>query len=444
MEEVGLSEVFLAGDLNDDKTTRTSHDYFMRCEWEFRYPEVVKERMKPLWLHRAKNPSHMKARLLILAEALASFKGNGWTSYPRNEKKYKDLKRYCGPDFKFEPIIAEIDELSSPRFGLLEHIKMPPLSHRDPVPMQSMFRATSKLRELLGDLELVFVYHDVIRKRALFNANTNEMVFSKIRGRSYYRKLVNYKDTDDTNIMRAEIQLINEFLRTIKLEWKTVVVNRSSRYKKFDKHGVLTTPLFVTRSFCRDNFDLYGRVHGFWQNQRKGIRKDIRLNDMETCEPDYSQMHVNIPYCEKGLTPPENAYFIEGYNDKKIKSAFPIIFNASTPEAAAGALAAKLRNKDKHLDNKASMKEAHEIINRIKTDHTDIQEYFHSDRGIELMKIESDIAIRVMLKCVEERIEFLPIHDGFRVPRSKGERAKEIMIDCFQQKYPKFRCKVKL
>ncbi|MCP4491502.1 MAG: hypothetical protein GY820_29950, partial [Gammaproteobacteria bacterium] len=64
----------------------------------------------------------------------------------------------------------------------------------------------------------------------------------------------------------------------------------------------------------------------------------------------------------------------------------------------------------------------------IKFKHAKIRNAFHSDKGAELMRLDSDLAETVMLAMQMAGIVVLPIHDSFLVQESKAPQLEETML----------------
>lgn len=417
---------------DQDKKTDTG-DLFLRFDYEFRDKAEVLDRLKQAWIGKSKVKGDVAVRLALYAQLIAPYASpDDWFSFPRNPNRFTDLARYNGPNFRYDPLMREI-EFGLKR-GILKEVRAHPNSHLLPNPKQSTIRATPKLRGILAGLEVQHVLHDPIRLNEKVDIENGLPYEPGIPGRSYKRRLKRYEDTGQTRAWRDEIRKINDFLRTIRLEWLGIDQKRSGRYVHFDPNGLLTTPVYIVRIFARGSFECYGRCHGFWQGQKKWLREAIKLNGLPTCEPDYSSIHANIAYLEKGLTPPDDCYEIDGFDRDLIKRTFAILLNARDLGGAVSAITKKFE---------ISNEEALRVIEAIKQKHSLILDQFHADAGIKMMRIDSDICVSVMLRLVEERIPFLPIHDGFRVPVPHEDRVKEIMIETFRDRYPGFICKVK-
>lgn len=407
-------------------------DLFLRCDQAFVDPEQALEALKPFGLHNPQQKGPRATRLMLLAFAMAYASTGRWIAYSRNPKMYTGMNRYNGPDYNYRKIIAEIDKLK--RKGLIDHDLVTPGSHNKKKPEQSAYRAAPKLIEAMKHLELQFVLHDPIRKRQLFNKKSGKVCYKKYPGQTYVSRLVPYEDDDETPGYRHDIRLINDYLQTIYLRWPGMEDRWIGDHNYFDTDAVLKTRLFVTRVFSRGSFEVYGRVHGFWQNVDKTLRPNILLNGEQTCEPDYSQCHLNLVYLSIGLEPMEDGYEIPGFDPKPIKRAVSILLNAGSEGSARAALAAKFAVDDH---------EAQAMIDAVKNKHTAISHLFHKDLGVKFMFTESCILIEAMKMLITEDIAFLPIHDGLRVPVSKRDKTIQIMQEAFKMKYPNFTAPVK-
>jgi hypothetical protein len=81
----------------------------------------------------------------------------------------------------------------------------------------------------------------------------------------------------------------------------------------------------------------------------------------------------------------------------------------------------------------------------VKERNQPIADAFGSDRGVHLMRLDSDIILGCVATCVREGIPALPVHDELVVPRCYGSRAAEIMAKTFESlAAPVSACQVKL
>jgi hypothetical protein len=74
-----------------------------------------------------------------------------------------------------------------------------------------------------------------------------------------------------------------------------------------------------------------------------------------------------------------------------------------------------------------AIRAASKLILAIKKVHRPIAQFFHSGKGLELQRCDSDMAVKVMLLLRMAKIDVLPIHDSFLVPASKADALEEMM-----------------
>lgn len=408
-------------------------DVFFKCDWQFADKSAALKALRPFDLGKAPNGGFERSRLSLLACALAYADCEQWIAYSRQKSRYTGMKRYFGKAYNCRNIITEMEKLEGK--GLLDHALVPPGSHRLPNPMQSSFRATQKLVDAMEHLERIPDPHEIIRLRQLYDRETGEVCYNKRPGGKYVSRLEGYEDTEQTKRYRSELEPINRFLKNIKLHWPRMEGSRVGLYNRFDKDGLLVTPLQIYRVFSRGSFETYGRFHGFWLGVDKEERPSILLNGEQTCEPDFSQMHLNMAYLEAGESPSEFGYHIQDYDLNMVKRAVSIELNASSRKSARKALMDEFDLEEDYADGvQEAVYEKHHII----------RHQFHSDLGVTLMYKESCILQRAMQALVEENIPFLPIHDGLRVGISNQKRTVEIMQEAFKGLYPGFTPPVKV
>ncbi len=401
--------------------------------------EMIRARLRAIGLSRMKK-RWAAAQLSVLAEAVKAYSTGRWISYSRNKSFYVGKKRYHGTTYFLQSVINAVDQAAE--HGLLESRIAKPQSH-----VQSTFRATPKLVALFKDVNYEFRYFDVIRLRDFVypEAKRNEKGLSfKERRRRRKQTLVDYPDTGETVCMRKEVQKINRFMSTIRLDWPGLMdganpnVSNVGRYVMFDDKCVLLTDLRIYRSFSRGSFDLGGRCFGWWQSQSKNVRAQLLLNGEAVVEPDFSRYHPTMLYARRGIQLDWNAYAVPGFSREEIKAALLIGINARSTKAAIPAVTTALRKKMIPAADRRSSA----MIRAVKAAHPAIREDFCSDKGIELMKTDSDIIVAIMSTLVNEGIPFLPVHDSLLCRISDAERVKEVMRQSYSRAFPGFECEV--
>ena len=214
---------------------------------------------------------------------------------------------------------------------------------------------------------------------------------------------------------------------------------RLGRFVILDDRCVLMSELRIYRSFCRNSFELGGRCYGWWQQLRKKHRSQILLDGEGVVEPDFSQLHATILYAQRGLVVPGDAYTIPGYDRDTIKIAFQVIVNARTTQAAIGAVQKKLKKAQLQWDRSY----AAQIVRAVKAAHPKLKGDFGRDKGVAMMRKDSDVIVKVMLKLVEKNVPFLPVHDSIVCRKSDKDLVIKIMEESFLEVFPGFPCKVK-
>ena len=418
----------------------------LALSFQFKIADCAKliERLEKLGYKDAINARWEAVRLSIFAEAVAAYDTGRWISYSRNRNYYSKLDRYFGTDYSYDRVVGSVDQAAEFKIPLLVNHKVHCYSKT-----QSTFRATAALVKLFEDIDFEFQFFDVIRLREdpPQDDKKPKTVFKKAKGWTKVKKrsrLTDYDDTDETHQMRAEMDRINAHLRKTKIELPSVPEmefddrKRLGRFVMFDDRCVLVSELRIYRSFCRSSFDLGGRCYGWWQQLRKMHRSQILLNGEAVVEPDFSQLHATILYAQRGLVVPGDAYTIPGYDRDTIKIAFQVIVNARTTQAAIGAVQKELKNA--HLQH--DKKYAAAIVRAVKAAHPNIKDDFGRDKGVAMMRKDSDVIVRVMLKLVDQGIPFLPVHDSIVCRRSDKDLVIKIMEDSFLEVFPGFPCKV--
>jgi hypothetical protein len=162
-----------------------------------------------------------------------------------------------------------------------------------------------------------------------------------------------------------------------------------------------------------------GRFYGgWWQMIPSRYRKHITINWYTTAEVDFSAMQLNMLYAREGLPPPQHDYQIDGFpagHRDLLKRSFFKIINAEDQVRAP--------RKDELPEGWTW----EQIQQGLKDLHAPVAKYFNSGIGIELQRVDSDIAERVMMRMMEKKFLALPVHDSFIVWDNKRDLLSEIM-----------------
>ncbi|MEY8119608.1 hypothetical protein AB9F26_15315 [Falsihalocynthiibacter sp. BN13B15] len=232
-------------------------------------------------------------------------------------------------------------------------------------------------------------------------------------------QLVEYQDTEETNLLRQEIQTLNAWCETAPLSCTDPEIN--------------TTDRRLRRIFNNKDFAQGGRLYGgFWQGMKHDARLEtILLNDDTLVELDYGQAGLLLLYGLVGATPPAgDLYDLTEYGFATscrpgIKKVIQASINASKP--------LNRMPKDVRKSIPAS-KSLSETLAAIGQRHPAIIHLFGSGIGLKLMRTESDILVAVLLELKSRGIFALPIHDAILVEPRYEQEATEVMQAVFKER----------
>lgn len=278
---------------------------------------------------------------------------------------------------------------------------------------QSIVRATPKLMALVGPLVNASHRHGAMLK--------DEIILRDTDGHA-----VGFIDTDEVRQMRRDMKMINARLA-------------SQRYVVGSTEMSIPPAARVFNQTFRRGGRLYHQGSSYQQMpKRKRAQIKMLLDDGEvspTVELDYASLHMNLLYRRAGKRCPDrDLYAIEGYTRSLVKVATLISINADGNEV--GAVAQLLsEDEDVALDNgfdyrcPAALRAAAErLVAAIKRKHYRVREYFGSGAGAELMKVDSDMAVAIMLSMIEKTGRCpLVVHDSFLVPEVDADVLQAVM-----------------
>lgn len=242
-------------------------------------------------------------------------------------------------------------------------------------------------------------------------------------GSRVLKELVDYRDNAETRRLRAEMAQINTALRAANMQ--------------FIPDGgppVLTAPRDLYRSFRiepgdKKRFDKAGRLFGgWWMTLEKSRRQQIRLEDEPTAELDFSQLFLNLAYCEAGEVPPPGDLY------KQITARFllPDCYRAGFKRAVSAMLFASSPLTQLAPDIKAALPNGitpGEVRGMIRSVHPHVASVFESGRGLHLMFVESQIMVATLLTLIRVHglTAILPLHDSLICPTSQRDTAEAVM-----------------
>lgn len=212
------------------------------------------------------------------------------------------------------------------------------------------------------------------------------------------RYLLQYADTDLTERMRTEMETINSYLKDIIIE-------------HFDEGELPASALY--RVFYND-FKSHGRLYGgSWYNLKKENRLDMSVfrlsNDahFRVLELDFRACSLSIlaNLNNQPLLDPEIDPYQAGVLSKYQREGIKELINAYLSHPSMTRYPKYVRNK---LGN--NIPELAVVLNEVFSVYP-----YLKDLELDPTMIESEIVVKVMIRCIEASLVALPFHDALFV-----------------------------
>jgi hypothetical protein len=353
---------------------------------------VAESAMAGLGLPPAKSPRFEDARNAVLAEAAIGAKVARAVSYSRRKEHYVGQQRYFGESFSFNTILAAVAD--GVALNLLEEERSRPGSRG----RQSRFWATPHLCQLM--------------RTSPEYRHAKELIWL----RDDAGRVIDYKDRPLTRRMRCEIEAVNRSLCSIVVGLEAADHHKDGQgWVIAGKYYCPTAPK-LRRIFSRGSFDKGGRAYGWWQTLPALCRAKMTINSERVLEPDFAQLHAQIIYAVRGVSLDGDAYETGEFSRDQGKIAFNIAINAKSYRSAISAITHHLQ-----LERRSAIR----LLRAITRKHGAIADVFCSDAGVAMMRIDGDITVDAMLRCVARGIAGLPVHDSIVVPARCADQTAE-------------------
>jgi hypothetical protein len=199
---------------------------------------------------------------------------------------------------------------------------------------------------------------------------------------------------------------------------------------------------YLHRVYNRKSFDLGGRAYGaLHQTLPKQMRRNIRIDGLETVELDFSAYHILMLYHKEGIDYSGDPYLVCG--GESFRDTFKIValvaINAPNERSAYGAIRQELNSRGIPLPD--TEKPLVYLVNSFRQTHKPIAKYLFSDVGLELQKIDSDIMNVILMRLMDHGILGLSVYDSVIVAEGHEQILREIMIKEYE-KVMKFKPKL--
>ncbi|MEJ6399580.1 hypothetical protein, partial [Yoonia sp. 208BN28-4] len=231
-----------------------------------------------------------------------------------------------------------------------------------------------------------------------------------------------YEDSPEVEQMRADLCAYNALIADTfidvpdqKLPYLEREIKSGRRQGRLARTPLCTLDNHVKRIFNRERWDCGGRFYGgWWQGVGSEFRQKTHINGQPTVEIDYRAIHIAMLCAQRGISLDGDPYvlnsgLIPGLDDRKqrklIKSLVLVALNAVSRTAACQAFrqnsptgSAAKRMRDAELFH---------LLDAFLIKHPYLTEDLCADRGIQLMRGDSDIAAYVINAMTSRGIPIL-------------------------------------
>lgn len=199
--------------------------------------------------------------------------------------------------------------------------------------------------------------------------------------------------------------------------------NTTDLHKGYDERRIFLIRLFA------ETWERGGRLYGgFWQGMPKVFRSQLLIDGQRTVELDYSRLHPRMLYNRENLEfgADFDPYGVPGFD---------------VPTSAAKETFNRLLNSKRKIIWRKEEDKAHFPTEKDFNAYRDamiahlqpIAHKFQSDEGAKLQKVDSELALNVLSRCMDEGIAVYQVHDSFIVTTHNESLLKTIMLEEYEK-----------
>jgi hypothetical protein len=267
-----------------------------------------------------------------------------------------------------------------------------------------------------------------------------EIIILKDKDDSENARQIEYEDTPDTDRMREELRAYNDLIASSFIDIRTLEEpvlrirddNGITRSIRLDEDAHRTR-----RIFSRGSWYLNGRFYGgWWQRINSDLRRQIMIDNEPTIEVDFQGLHVAMLYAKSGKAMSDDPYRISLSNYSKFpperlraltKKLVLKAINAKDKASAYRAFRGDIPEGDpaKHLKNT----DLDQIIDAFLKRNPLLENHLFSDRGIDLMRLDSETTERVHNHFTQKGIPVLSVHDSYIIAVDHVDELRQAMAD---------------
>jgi hypothetical protein len=343
--------------------------------------------------------------------------GNGWRRYSRAQDTYRKRDRYAAWPVTHSTVCKVADWLIAADYAdatLGHYQRFPGFGKTAGAGKQSRIRATDKLINLFERDFATTPYH-------IGFAPWVELIVLREGADEFdgMKRDIDYDDTPETVRMRENLRRINTSLAGFRIS-----------LAKADEPIVDLPPFMLRRIFSRASFKLGGRFFGGrWIDLPGEDRPALLIDGEEVVELDFSGFHPRLIYQIEGKPLPADAdpYAVAGWTGQErrewVKTAFQQLMNADKDSM--------LRKPPDVPADKIGKGGWDKLKQAMSKHHREIEGWFRSGKGLELQRLDSDIAEATLLSLADQGVCCLPVHDSFIVPRSHESQLRVAMTQAY-------------
>jgi len=269
--------------------------------------------------------------------------------------------------------------------------------------------------------------------------------------------MIDYRETPRIRDMRKDLIAYNDLRAKSKISLKIpydIMSDNSSEIQLFANTklsrisrteqlvDIDLKKTYLVRIFNNSRFIFGGRF--YWGAESvlpEQVRQYIQINDQETCELDYSGLHLRMAYNQINLSLIGDPYVINNnqpaYMRQFYKTVSLIMINASDKTNALRGIVNEYRGTDyrRFVPNlKHTTLETY--CNAFMDAHQPIKRQFFSGLGIKLQFIDSQISNRILKHFAAKGILALCIHDSYIIDKRYKDDMKAIMEEEYLAEFP--------
>lgn len=256
-----------------------------------------------------------------------------------------------------------------------------------------------------------------------------------------------YKDTRNVQEMRKVVEEYNLLLDSTHIDIDVECITQADRNELLDRllhakdkfrYTINLGAKQVYRVFNNGSFKEGGRFYGaFWVGCPSILRRYITIDGEQTCELDYSGIHISILYAFKKINFAElhtDAYELVANdpNRKLNKLILLTAYNADSPEATAKAVFDSARL-DGSLQRYHLRKhqQIYDILELLKQKHEPIAEYIANRYGSKLQYHDSCVLEQLIKHFTRMGIPVLTVHDSVICQARHKDFVKDKMLQLY-------------